>query len=179
MLGVLWKEIKAMALAIAFFDMLHYTEYIFSENIFSMGMAMFIGREKELDILKRQLDNKGKAAVLIYGKRRVGKTTLIAEAAKSFNGKLISYMCVQSTLEGNLDLMSKTISVVLGIPEIKFQSLKDIFDYLGHQNESFLFVIDEICERGIPAPIARRSDRVQRHAGAGRVGQKTQAQRLK
>ena len=104
---------------------------------------MFLGREKEVATLRSQLNDKGKTAVLVYGKRRVGKTTLITEAARSFDGKLISYMCVQSTLEGNLDLMSKSISVVLGIPEVKFQTLKDIFDYLGKQNESFLFVIDE------------------------------------
>ena len=39
--------------------------------------------------------------------------------------------------------MSRSISIALGIPEIRFQTLKDIFDYLGSQNDSFLFVIDE------------------------------------
>lgn len=105
--------------------------------------TMFVGRIEELRKLTQQLNRKNKAAILIYGKRRVGKSTLIAEAAKSFDGKVISYMCAQSTLEGNLTLMSRSISIVLGIPEIRFQNLKDIFDYLGSQSESFLFVIDE------------------------------------
>ena len=104
---------------------------------------MFVGRVEELSRLKEQLNREDKTAVLIYGKRRVGKSTLIAEASKSFDGKVISYMCVQSTLEGNLTLMSRSISIALGIPEIRFQTLKDIFDYLGSQNDSFLFVIDE------------------------------------
>ena len=39
---------------------------------------MFIGREKELALL--QQDYIGKA-VMVYGKRRVGKTTLIQKAA--------------------------------------------------------------------------------------------------
>ncbi len=38
---------------------------------------MFIGREKELVLL--QQDYIGKA-VMVYGKRRVGKTTLIQKA---------------------------------------------------------------------------------------------------
>ena len=90
---------------------------------------MFVGRVEELSKLKEQLNSRDKAAILIYGKRRVGKSTLIAEASKTFNGKVINYMCVQSTLEGNLTLMSRSISIALGIPEIRFQTLKDIFDY--------------------------------------------------
>ena len=37
---------------------------------------MFVGREKELAILNKTLKKSGNA-VLIYGKRKVGKTTLI------------------------------------------------------------------------------------------------------
>ena len=81
---------------------------------------MFLGRKKELDTLCNQLNRKGKTAVLVYGKRRVGKTTLITKAASTFDGKVINYMCVQSTLEGNLDLMSKSLSVVLGIPDLNY-----------------------------------------------------------
>ena len=68
---------------------------------------MFIGREKELkeltDALRR---GSGKTAILIYGKRRVGKTTLIREAVKSFEGTVINYMCVPSTYEGNQVFLS-------------------------------------------------------------------------
>ena len=41
---------------------------------------MFIGREKELTLL--QQDYIGKA-VMVYGKRRVGKTTLIQKALEN------------------------------------------------------------------------------------------------
>ena len=48
---------------------------------------MFIGREKELRQLNAELSSwKRKTAVLVYGKRRVGKSTLLSEAAKSFEG---------------------------------------------------------------------------------------------
>ena len=54
---------------------------------------MFIGREKELKALTDELsDWKKKTAVLIYGKRRVGKSTLIREASKSFNGVVVNHL---------------------------------------------------------------------------------------
>ena len=40
---------------------------------------MFIGREKELALLQQDILEK---AVMVYGKRRVGKTTLIQKALK-------------------------------------------------------------------------------------------------
>lgn len=42
-----------------------------------------------------------KTAVLIYGKRRVEKSTLINEAAKVFDGIVVNHLCVTSTFEGN------------------------------------------------------------------------------
>ena len=54
---------------------------------------MFIGREKELKDLTSELSKSNKkTAVLIYGKRRVGKSTLINEVAKTFDGVVINHM---------------------------------------------------------------------------------------
>ena len=65
---------------------------------------MFIGREKELDELWSELNNwKHKTAVLVYGNRRVGKSTLINKAADSFDGTVINHLCVSSTYEGNIE----------------------------------------------------------------------------
>lgn len=41
---------------------------------------MFVGREKELALLRQDYIGK---AVMVYGKRRVGKTTLIQKALES------------------------------------------------------------------------------------------------
>ncbi|WP_242848195.1 AAA family ATPase [Ruminococcus sp. HUN007] len=97
---------------------------------------MFIGREKELAQLKSELSAwKRKTAVLVYGKRRVGKSTLIKEAAKSFDGVVINYMCVTSTFEGNLELIYQSVSEGLGLPDIRFSSLFDMLDYLKTQDK--------------------------------------------
>lgn len=41
-------------------------------------MHMFAGREKEAESINKTLDNKS-SAIMLYGKRKVGKTTLIKE----------------------------------------------------------------------------------------------------
>ena len=45
-------------------------------------MKKFIDRELEMEALQREYDWPGSALVVMYGRRRVGKTTLIAEFIK-------------------------------------------------------------------------------------------------
>ena len=105
---------------------------------------MFIGREKELNTLSAELSTwKKKTAVLIYGKRRVGKSTLIKEAAKVFDGIVVNHLCVSSTFEGNLDLIYKSVSESLSLPKIRFDSLSAMMDYLKTLDRKILLIIDE------------------------------------
>ncbi|MBR4474951.1 MAG: AAA family ATPase [Oscillospiraceae bacterium] len=105
---------------------------------------MFIGREKELKALLAELSTwKKKTAVLIYGKRRVGKTTLIHEAAKAFDGIVVNHLCVTSTFEGNLELIYKSVSESLSLPNIRFDSLFAMMDYLKTLDKKILLIIDE------------------------------------
>ena len=50
---------------------------------------MFIGRERELASLKEFYDKDGIGMTIIYGRRRIGKSTLITEFVK--NKKTIFY----------------------------------------------------------------------------------------
>ena len=105
---------------------------------------MFICREKELGQLKTELSSwKSRSAVLIYGKRRVGKSTLIKEAAKSFEGVIVNHMCVSSTFEGNMELIYRSVSEALGLPNIRFGSFSEMMDYLGSLDKKVLLIIDE------------------------------------
>lgn len=105
---------------------------------------MFIGREKDLKALSAELSTwKKKTAVLIYGKRRVGKSTLINEAAKVFDGIVVNHLCVMSTFEGNLELIYKSVSESLSLPNIRFDSLFAMMDYLGSLEKKILLIIDE------------------------------------
>ena len=64
---------------------------------------MFLGREKKLSRLKEQFSSQKRTAVLVYGKRRIGKSTLIKEAAEGFDGTVISYLCSKTSYKGNLE----------------------------------------------------------------------------
>ena len=105
---------------------------------------MFIGRENELKALSAELSEwRKKTAVLIYGKRRVGKSTLIREAAKVFDGIVVNHLCITSTFEGNLELIYKSVSESLSLPNIRFDSLFAMMDYLKTLDKKILLIIDE------------------------------------
>ena len=42
-------------------------------------MKQFINRDEELDFLEKEYSRKGSSLIIIYGRRRVGKTALTAE----------------------------------------------------------------------------------------------------
>ena len=42
-------------------------------------MDYFVDREQEMETLQSEYERKGSALVILYGRRRVGKTTLISE----------------------------------------------------------------------------------------------------
>ncbi len=46
---------------------------------------MFIGRRKELDAMQSLYDKDGFGMMVIYGRRRIGKSTLINEFIKNKN----------------------------------------------------------------------------------------------
>lgn len=46
---------------------------------------MFIGIGKELDVMQSLYDNDGFGRMVIYGRRRIGKSTLINEFIKNKN----------------------------------------------------------------------------------------------
>lgn len=48
-------------------------------------MEKFIDREMEMDTLQSEYERNGSALVILYGRRRVGKTTLISEFIKDKN----------------------------------------------------------------------------------------------
>ena len=104
---------------------------------------MFLGREEELARLRSEFASESKSAILIYGKRRVGKSTLIAHASKEYTGTVIPHICIKSSYAGNLELLCRSVSQALNIPVIKFNTIFDLFDYLASLNRRLLIIIDE------------------------------------
>ena len=104
---------------------------------------MFIGRKEELKTLSkaiRQTDN----ATLIYGKRRIGKTTLIKEALSKTKTSSVYYECIKGSLQENVDgFVRELIRTGIIKSEISFNNLKNVFEYLNTLPQKCIVVIDE------------------------------------
>ncbi len=105
---------------------------------------MFIGRKNELHILKQEFASEKKSVCLIYGKRRIGKSSLIKEASKDFDGIVINHLCVKSSFEGNLSFLCRSVALSLNLSNsLNFETIFDLFDFLKKQNKKILLILDE------------------------------------
>ena len=68
---------------------------------------MFVGRSKELKKLQKLYENDSFEFAVFYGRRRIGKTTLINEFIK--DKKAVYYMSVEGTRKENLAGLSRAI----------------------------------------------------------------------
>ena len=107
---------------------------------------MFIGREKELSYLNEFYQKPGLGMTVIYGRRRIGKSTLISEFVK--DKKVIFYTATKVGKERNLELFSKQVTDVFlaGIEDINFRTIEAVFDFIAQNmsDEKMLLVIDEL-----------------------------------
>jgi len=104
---------------------------------------MFIGRLEELDTLHRLLEMPS-ASAMIYGKRKVGKTTLINKALEASSDKKIYYECLKAPMQENIDGFVSMLVCEKVIPvQLAFKSFADVFSYLNALDGTFNVVIDE------------------------------------
>lgn len=122
---------------------------------------MFIGREKEIHALEKMYQKDTFEFMVIYGRRRVGKTTLINEFIKG--KKAIFYPGIDSNEKQNLELFSSSILSAVSDVEVNtvFQSFHDAFEYIYRmaEKERMVLVIDEYpylanCDKGISSLLA-------------------------
>ena len=105
---------------------------------------MFIGREKELEELTEKINNDCFESILIYGRRRIGKTELIKEAIKSANSKVIYYECKRAFFDDNLKDFNKVVNSALNA-EFSFDSFRKILKYIFElsKEQKLILIIDE------------------------------------
>ncbi len=109
---------------------------------------MFIGRERELKSLETVYEKDGFGMTIIYGRRRIGKSTLITEFIRG--KKAIFYTATKVGAERNLELFSKQVLDALDpdYSNASFSSIETILDILtkkiSESEEKVILVIDEL-----------------------------------
>ncbi len=107
---------------------------------------MFIGRERELASLKEFYDKDGIGMTVIYGRRRIGKSTLINEFVK--DKKTIFYTATKIGKNRNLELFSNQVVDLLmpDVGEIHFNTVESVFDFINQNMgpDKLILVIDEL-----------------------------------
>lgn len=102
---------------------------------------MFVGREEELALLREEHIGK---AVMVYGKRLVGKTTLILKALEQCSYQTVYFECLKGTMQDNIaGFVQELVRIkVLPVP-LAFSSLQDVFAYLNTMPQIIVVVVDE------------------------------------
>lgn len=106
---------------------------------------MFIGRKKELNILHEKLNSKQCELGIIYGQRRIGKTSLIIESVKE--EKSLYLLARDDTYKNNLNYFSKEYWKYLDLDyDFVFKSFDDLFLSLleNVKKEKIIIIIDEL-----------------------------------
>ena len=97
----------------------------------SKEIAMFLGREAELSTLDELYSTDGFQCVIMYGRRRVGKTTLITEFLK--NKQSIFYVAQENNGAASLSDFSERVITTLGMQgyQSSFDNWAKAFAFLG------------------------------------------------
>ncbi len=105
-------------------------------------MSIFINRGNELQLLERRYKGNKSEFIIIYGRRRIGKTELI----KQFYGDKphIYYLCTKENDMLQLEKIAKRIADHFNERQPVLSSWEDLFAYLSERStKRLVFVVDE------------------------------------
>ena len=103
---------------------------------------MFVGREKEIQIIENKIISDKFEFGILYGRRRVGKTTILKEIIKKHQG--IYFVANEMGYDYNIARLFQTVATYFNEP-VTFNSLEMMFEYLKNkaQKEYITLIIDE------------------------------------
>ena len=111
-------------------------------------MGNFVGRDEEVSALQELYDKNCFQMVVMFGRRRVGKTTLVNKFIEKNQCKSVSFVSTEMTesellLRMGSDVLESLAPNLSG--KLKFDSFDSIFDFIADESEKerIVFVIDE------------------------------------
>ena len=130
-------------------------------------MQTFIDRVNELSALQREYDRQGSSLVIIYGRRRVGKTSLISEFIK--NKRALFFLASEESEMQNLRMFKDKTAEFTGNELLKHSDISnwdiifktivdskneskpiiviDEFQYIGKSNPAFPSIFQRVWDQ--------------------------------
>lgn len=105
----------------------------------------FLGRKYDVKRLNGFIDDDFKKTLLVYGRRRVGKSELIKQCLSASSIPNIYYECQQVAQEITVRNLSELISEYFHLPRLSFRDMEELLDYLYQKSKEqpFILVLDE------------------------------------
>lgn len=132
-------------------------------------MKKFINRKKELATLQKEYDRETASFVVIYGRRRIGKTALITEFCKDkphifflateeseienrivFKEKVADFLensLLKSAMIDRWEIIFEQIALVSDFSKERIIIIMDEFQYIGKANPAFPSILMNIWEQ--------------------------------
>ena len=106
---------------------------------------MFIGRTSEIKTMQSFYDNPDAKALIMYGRRRVGKSELINQTLKLSKKKNLYYECKQTTEKNNVESIVELLNDLYNLPPLKINSFEELLKYICSlcKDEELILVLDE------------------------------------
>jgi AAA+ ATPase superfamily predicted ATPase len=104
-------------------------------------MESFVDREKELDFLAERFGSDSFELILLYGRRRVGKTELVKKASEDRDS--IYHLVVEEEGSRQLDSLVDDVSEKLGGFKPDIDDWSNFFEYFCSEVEDSVLIIDE------------------------------------
>lgn len=108
----------------------------------------FVGRRKELAALREKYEKDSFQMAVIYGRRRIGKTTLVNEFISERGCRAVSFIALERTEQELLEMMGETVLAELApslLGSVRFDSFEKLFSFIAEAagDERIIFFIDE------------------------------------
>ena len=105
----------------------------------------FYGRETEKKKIFRCMRKETSQSILIYGRRRVGKSELIKHCLHSLDQPAIYYECKQTTEFNNVESICSLIAEQFNLPPLGFSHIGQVLEYLYRRSMDgdLILVLDE------------------------------------
>ena len=105
----------------------------------------FYGRENQKKWIHKIFQSDRQETILIYGRRRIGKSELIKQCLRESQIRSVYFECKQTTELNNVESLSEIVSECYGYPKLAVGGIESLLKFLYEKagKEKLVLVLDE------------------------------------